>query len=301
MDNRSNLILYILPSPVKPMPPDRKRVSFLGPEGTFTDHAAHIYAGDEAERIPFPEMHQVVAALEANQVDEAVAPIENSIGGAIIDIVDYLIKSASARIKDELLLQIEQCLITLPGTNLADIKTVMSKPEALSQCRIYLDANLPDAERVPTASTVDAARIVSEGDNSTAAIGPARAAQMFNLPILAKPIQDRQNNTTRFVVLAHEDHEPTGSDKTSLVFSFMNRDAPGQLHAALGAFASRNVNLAHIESRPTGEELGSYVFVLDILGHRTDPEVAAALADLSKTASFLKVLGSYPKATEPSA
>lgn len=285
------------------MPTAKKRVSFLGPEGTFTDHAAHIYAGDEAERIPFPEMHQVVAALEANQVDEAVAPIENSIGGAIIDIVDYLIKSASARIKDELLLQIEQCLITRPGTTLADIKTVMSKPEALSQCRIFLDANLPNAERVPTPSTVDAARIVSEGegDKSTAAIGPARAAQMFKLPILAKPIQDRQNNTTRFVVLAHEDHEPTGDDKTSLVFSFMNRDAPGQLHAALGAFATRDVNLAHIESRPTGEELGTYVFVLDILGHRTDPQVAAALADLSRTASFLKVLGSYPKANEPSA
>ena len=278
-----------------------KRISFLGPEGTFTDHAAHIYAGDNAERIPFPEMHQVVAALEAGHVDEAVAPIENSIGGAIIDIVDYLIRSASARIKNELLLNIEQCLIAQPGTKPEDIKSVMSKPEALAQCRIYLENNLPNAERIPTPSTVEAVSNVKTGDKSAAAIGPARAAQLFQLPILAKPIQDRQNNTTRFVVLAHEDHEPTDSDKTSLVFSFMNRDAPGQLHAALGAFATRNINLAHIESRPTGEELGTYVFVLDILGHRTDPDITAALADISRTASFLKVLGSYPAAKEPAA
>ena len=278
-----------------------KRVSFLGPEGTFTDHAAHIYAGDDAERIPFPEMHQVVAALEAGQVDEAVAPIENSIGGAIIDIVDYLIRSPSARIKNELLVKIEQCLITQPGTKPEDIKAVMSKPEALAQCRIYLETHLPNAERIPTHSTVEAVRNVKEGHRSTAAIGPLRAAQLFKLPVLAKPIQDRLNNTTRFVVLAHEDHEPTGADKTSLVFSFMNRDAPGQLHTALGAFATRDINLAHIESRPTGEELGTYVFVLDILGHRTDSDIKAALADLSQTASFLKVLGSYPTAKEPTA
>ena len=275
------------------------RISYLGPEGTFTDHAVHLYAGGDAELVAFAEMNQVVAALEDGTVDEAVAPIENSIGGAIIDIVDYLIRSASARIKDELLLRIEQCLITLPGTQLSDIERVVSKPEALSQCRVYLDANLPNAERIPAISTVDAARGVrSGGDPTTAAIGPQRAADLIGLPVLAKPIQDRGNNVTRFVVLAHEDHEPTGSDKTSLVFSFMNRDAPGQLHAALGAFATRNVNLAHIESRPTGEELGNYVFVLDIIGHRTDPDISAALSEISRTASFLKVLGSYPIANE---
>ena len=272
----------------------RRRISYLGPEGTFTDHAAHIYAGDDMQRVPFKEMHQVVAALENGEVDEAVAPIENSIGGAIIDIVDYLIRSASARIKNELLLQIEQCLITQPGAKLSDITTVMSKPEALAQCRVYLEENLPNAERIPTPSTVEAAQNVKDGQPTSAAIGPERAAQLIGLPILAKPIQDRRNNVTRFVVLAHEDHEPTDSDKTSLVFSFLNRDAPGQLHSALGAFATRDINLAHIESRPTGDELGNYVFLLDILGHRTDANVKAALADISKTASFLKVLGSYP-------
>ena len=273
-----------------------QRISYLGPEGTFTDHAAHIYAGENMQRIPFNEMHQVVAALENDDVDQAIAPIENSIGGAIIDIVDYLIRSATARIKHELLLRIEQCLITQPGTQLQDINRVMSKPEALSQCRLYLDQHLPNAERISTISTVEAAQRVKDGNPTDAAVGPERAAQLVGLPILAKPIQDRRNNVTRFVVLAHEDHAPTGNDKTSLVFSFMNRDAPGQLHTALGAFASRNINLAHIESRPTGDELGNYVFVLDILGHRTAPDVTAALADLSRTASFMKVLGSYPTA-----
>lgn len=276
-----------------------RRVSYLGPIGTFTDHAADLYAGDDMERVAFAEMHQVVAALEAGTVDEAVAPIENSIGGAIIDIVDYLIRSPSARIKRELLLKIEQCLIGLPETDTSAVTHVLSKAEALAQCRTYLDANLPDAERTPAVSTVDAVRTVKErGDPTWVAVGPERAAQVGGLPILERPIQDRGNNVTRFVVLAREDHEPTGTDKTSLVFNFMNRDAPGQLHAALGAFATRGINLAHIESRPTGEELGNYVFVLDVVGHREDPEVAAALAELSRTASFLKVLGSYPAAQE---
>lgn len=276
-----------------------RRLSYLGPNGTFTDHAAHLYAGDDMERIGFAEMHQVVAALEDGSVDEAVAPIENSIGGAIIDIVDYLIRSASARIKRELLLRIEQCLIGLPETDLASVTKVMSKAEALAQCRTYLDSNLPNAERTPAVSTVDAVRIVKEqADPTCVAIGPERAAQVGGLPILERPIQDRGNNVTRFVVLAREDHEPTGADKTSLVFNFMNRDAPGQLHAALGAFSTRGINLAHIESRPTGEELGNYVFVLDVVGHRNDPDVGAALAELSGTASFLKVLGSYPAAQE---
>ena len=278
-------------------PESSKRISYLGPEGTFTDHAAHIYASDGDERVPYPEMNLVVGALENGEVDEAVVPIENSVGGAVIDTVDFLVRSEDARIKGELLLKIEQCLIAQPSTELGDIRSVVSKPEALSQCRIFLDTHLADATRIGAPSTVEAVMSVKTGGTERAAIGPRRAAELVGLPILADNIQDRQNNVTRFVILADEDHEPTGDDKTSIVFSFMNRDSPGQLHSALGPFARREINLAKIESRPTGEELGNYVFLMDIKGHRTDTIIAEALSELLDIASFVKVMGSYPVAS----
>ncbi len=243
-------------------------------------------------------MHRVVGALEDGEVDEAIAPIENSVGGAVIDIEDFLIGSSNVQIKGELLLRIEQCLIAHPGVDLSEIKIVRSKPEALSQCRVFLDANLPDAVRVGTASTVEAAYSVRTGPREVAAVGPQRAADLVGLPAVRSSIQDRQNNVTRFVILADADHEPTGSDKTSIAFSFMNRDTPGQLYKALEPFARRNINLTKIESRPTGDELGNYVFLLDFIGHRADPDISDTLEGLRELAPLVKVLGSYPVATE---
>lgn len=275
-----------------------KRISYLGPEGTFTDQACHVYAPKDWERVGFPEMHRVLGALEDGEVDEAIAPIENSVGGAVIDIEDFLVSSSNVQIKGELLLSIEQCLIAHDGVELSEIKVVRSKPEALSQCRLFLDANLPDAVRVGTASTVEAAYSVRTGPREVAAVGPQRAADLVGLPAIRSGIQDRQNNVTRFVILADSDHEPTGSDKTSIAFSFMNRDTPGQLYKALEPFARRNINLTKIESRPTGDELGNYVFLLDFIGHRTDPDIAETLDGLRELAPVVKVLGSYPVATE---
>ncbi len=243
-------------------------------------------------------MHLVVGALANNNVDEAIVPIENSVGGPVIDIEDFLVRAENVQIKGELLLSIDQCLIAQPGTKESDIRVVRSKPEALSQCRQFLDANLPNAERVGTASTVEAISSVKSGTHEAAAIGPRRAAELLGLPILASGIQDRRNNVTRFVMLAHQDHEATGADKTSIVFSFVNRDTPGQLYMALEPFASRNINLTHIASRPIGDELGNYVFLMDFLGHRSDPEISDTLNELRNIAPFVKVLGSYPIATE---
>ena len=257
-----------------------------------------MYAPDDWERVGYPEMHQVVGALEEGEVDEAIVPIENSVGGAVIDIEDFLVRSSNVQIKGELLLSIELCLIAHPGVDLSDIKTVRSKPEALSQCRMFLDAHLPHAVRIGTASTVEAAYIVRTGSRDVAAVGPQRAADLVGLPAIRSNIQDRQNNVTRFVILADEDHGPTGSDKTSIAFSFMNRDTPGQLYMALEPFARRNINLTKIESRPTGDELGNYVFLLDFAGHRTDLEISETLDGLRELAPVVKVLGSYPVATE---
>ena len=275
-----------------------KRISYLGPEGTFTDQACHVYAPENWERVGYPEMHRVLGALEDGDVDEAIAPIENSVGGAVIDIEDFLVRSTNAQIKGELLLSIELCLIAQPGVDLSEIKVVRSKPEALSQCRRFLDTHLPDAVRVGTASTVEAAYSVKTGSREVAAVGPQRAADLVGLHAIRSGIQDRKNNVTRFVILADADHEPTGSDKTSIVFSFMNRDTPGQLYMALEPFARRNINLTKIESRPTGDELGNYVFLLDFIGHRTDPEISETLEGLRELAPVVKVLGSYPIANE---
>ena len=273
-----------------------KRISYLGPEGTFSDHAAHIYASENWERVPYSEMNLELSALENGEVDEAIAPIENSIGGAVIDTVDFLIRSETVMIKSELLVKIEQCLITRAEVELANITQVISKPEALAQCRRFLEANIPLAERVGAPSTADAVNIVKSGSTEMAAIAPRRAADLAGLPVLFDNIQDRQNNVTRFVVLGYEDHEPTGNDKTSIAFSFLDRDSPGQLHAVLGIFARCHINLAKIESRPTGEELGRYVFLLDFLGHRKDSLISGVLSEMKEHASWVKVMGSYPVA-----
>ena len=279
-----------------------KRISHLGPEGTFTDQACHVYAPGDWERVGYPEMHQVVGALVGGEVDEAIVPIENSVGGAVIDIEDFLVQTPDIQIKGEMLLGIEQCLIAHPKfidrEDLSKIKVVRSKPEALSQCREFLDAHLPEAARVGTASTVEAVYRVKTGTADVSAIGPRRAADLAGLPVIRSGIQDRQNNVTRFVILGNSDHEATGSDKTSIAFSFMNRDTPGQLYKALEPFARRNINLTKIESRPTGDELGNYVFLLDFAGHRTDPEISETLNGLRELAPLVKVLGSYPIATE---
>ncbi len=271
-----------------------KRISHLGPEGTFTDQACHVYAPADWERVAFSEMHQVVGALVDGEVDEAIVPIENSVGGAVIDVVDFLVGISNVQIKGELLLGIEQCLIAHPGVDPSEIKVVRSKPEALTQCRKYLDTHLPNAVRVATASTVEAVYMVKSGTREVSAVGPHRAADLAGLPVIRSGIQDGQNNVTRFVMLASSDHEPTGTDKTSIAFSFMNRDTPGQLYKALEPFARRNINLTKIESRPTGEELGNYVFLLDFLGHRMDPEIVETLNGLREVAPMVKVLGSYP-------
>ena len=274
------------------------RISFLGPEGTFTDQASHVYAPEGCERVGYPEMHAVVGALVKGDVDEAIVPIENSVGGAVIDIMDFLVQTPGVQIRGEMLLGIEQCLIAHPGVDLSDIKVVRSKSEALSQCREFLGKHIPNAARVGTASTVEAVYRVKGEGREVAAIGPRRAAELADLPVIRAGIEDRSNNVTRFVILASTDHEPTGSDKTSIVFSFMNRDTPGQLYKALEPFARRDINLTKIESRPAGDELGNYVFLLDFIGHRTDPEIMETLEGLRELAPLVKVLGSYPLATE---
>jgi len=272
-----------------------KTVAFLGPEGTYTDEACFFYAPDE-ERIPFASLGLVTSALEEGKVDEAVVPIENSLGGTVIEVVDYLIGSKNANIIGEILLPIDHCLITRPGVQLGDIRVVMSKQEALTQCREFLSSELRFAEQIPTTSTAQAVTDLNEGDDRTAAIGPRRSAELAGLPILAQGIQDRQNNVTRFAVLSSNGSAIADSDKTSIAFDFDRPDAPGLVYSALRPFADRGINLLKIESRPTGKGMGNYIFLLDFEGQIDEPHVQEAIAELNKHTTTFKVFGTYPRA-----
>jgi prephenate dehydratase len=274
-----------------------KTVAFLGPEGTYTDEACFFYAPDD-ERIPFASLGLVTSALEDGEVDEAVVPIENSLGGTIIEVVDYLIKSKNAYIIAEILLPIDHCLITRPGVQLSDIRIVKSKQEALTQCREFLSNELRHAEQIATTSTALAVTDLKESDDRTAAIGPRRSAELVGLPIFKQGIQDRQNNVTRFAVLSSNGGVNTGSDKTSIAFDFDRSDGPGLVYGALSPFADRGINLLKIESRPTGKGMGNYIFLLDFEGQIDDEHVQEAITELRKHTSTFKVFGSYPRATE---
>jgi prephenate dehydratase len=272
-----------------------KKIAFLGPIGTYTDEASYLYA-PSAERVPFASLGLVMSALEEGNVDEAVVPIENSLGGTVIEVVDFLIASEKSQIKDEFLLPIDHCLITRPGVRLSDIRVVVSKQEALTQCRQFLARELRFAEQVPATSTALAVVDLKEADDRTAAIGPRRAAELAGLPVLAHGIQDRKNNVTRFAVLASSSMPPSGSDKTTIAFDFDKPDAPGLVYGAMRPFADRGINLTKIESRPTGTGMGNYIFLLDLEGHIDEPHVQQAITELQGHTSTFKVLGAYPRA-----
>ena len=272
-----------------------KKIAFLGPIGTYTDEASYLYA-PSAERVPFASLGLVTSALEEGNVDEAVVPIENSLGGTVIEVVDFLIASEKSQIKGEFLLPIDHCLITRPGVKLSDIRVVVSKQEALTQCRQFLARELRFAEQVPATSTALAVVDLKEADDRTAAIGPRRSAELAGLPVLAHGIQDRKNNVTRFAVLASSGMPPSGSDKTTIAFDFDKPDAPGLVYGAMRPFADRGINLTKIESRPTGTGMGNYIFLLDLEGHIDEPHVQQAITELQGYTSTFKVLGAYPRA-----
>ena len=270
-----------------------KRISYLGPPGTFSEEAVMRYAPN-ARRSHHQSIYGASLEVLKGGADAAVVPIENSLQGAVTDTLDFLIHEDDIlQIYAEVAIPIVHNLAAKPGMTMADIKTVYSHPQALGQCRYYLNARLPSASVAASLSTAAAVE-QAMGEEGAAAIAPRRAAELYGAAILASGIQDDESNTTRFVVLALQDHEATGDDKTSLCFSF-DEDAPGQLYGVMGEFARRGLNLSKIESRPTRMGLGRYYFLVDVDGHRTDPAVADALDGIRASASLLKIFGSYPR------
>ena len=275
------------------------RLAYLGPPGTFSEEAALRYQ-PSAELLPLSTEAAVVAAVDSGEADEGVLAIENSIEGSVTRTLDALIHESELSIRHELILPIEHCLIVRPGMAAAAVSAIYAHPQALNQCRKFLDRCFPDA-RQEAALSNSAAVEETMGREGSAAIGTGRAAQIYGAEVLARGIQDRNPNVTRFVILAREDHPRTGDDKTSFACAFAVEDRPGLLVGALEEFSQRSINLSKIESRPSRERLGTYIFLMDIDGHRADSVVAEALKCVKERCSFFRVLGSYPRYREPAA
>ena len=271
-----------------------RRIAYLGPPGTYSEQAALAYDA-AAERLPFPSVMAAAAAVEQGKADEAVVAIENSIEGSVTDTLDMLIHDSRLCIRKELVISIDHCLLAKPGQRAAAVEVVFSHSNALGQCREYLAEHFPRASVTASLSTVKAVEDMLASARRAAAIAPRRAADLYKVDVLAEGIQDRGGNETRFVVLAQHDSPRTGDDKTSIAFSFAEEDKPGQLHRAMGEFANRGINLNKIESRPSKESLGRYVFLVDLAGHREDAPLRDALKQVSSMTIMCKVFGSYPR------
>ncbi len=277
------------------------RVAFLGPPGTFTEEAL-LGQPDlaEADLVPMKSMPEVLAATAAGDVDLGFVALENSIEGSVLMVLDRLVFEESLLIQREAVLTVHQNLVGPPGMALADVRRVVSIPEAVAQCRRFLAESLPEAEIVAANSTAEAVRDVADNrPPGTAAVGASLAAKLYGLDVLAADIEDTPGaNQTRFVVVGRSGiPAPSGHDKTSIV-CFQREDHAGSLHGILGQFTARNINLTKLESRPTKHSLGDYCFIIDLEGHVDDEVVADCLRDLRVQLAGVKFLGSYPAAGE---
>lgn len=273
-------------------------VAYLGPEGTYTQAAAFKHFGQAAETRPYTAIDDVFRAVETGECPIGIVPVENSIEGTINRTLDRISDSplgicgeVTLRIEHNLLGNAELVANDAAGSSLANVKVVHAHPQALAQCRMWLDANLPAARRVAASSNAAGAELAVK-DPACVAIASATAAEIYNLEVLASNIEDNVSNTTRFIVVGAFEPVASGNDVTSLVVSAPHR--PGGLRKMLEPFESAGVSMSRIESRPSRSELWSYVFFIDVSGHRSDPVLAEALVALSTETRFMRILGSYP-------
>ncbi len=274
------------------------KIGFLGPEGTFTHDAALILKKDNDHNLKeYSSIQQLIYAVDDGEIDIGLVPIENALEGTVNLTVDILIHEVNLNIIGEVIIPIEHCLMAKEGIAIGDLTTILSHPQALAQCRRFLDSNVGDAKRVVTESTGAAASMVQESQFPWGAIANYRAADIYGLHVLKKGIQDHSGNSTRFIVLSKKEAGMTGNDKTTLAFSVDHQ--PGGLFQALKIFAHMGINLTKIESRPMRTLLGQYLFLVDLEGHKGEDRINQALDILYRQCEFFKILGSYPKYKDP--
>ena len=269
------------------------RIAFLGPVATFTHQACMQHFGLSGDFVPKKDIADVFDDVEKDRADFGVVPIENSTEGVVSHTLDKFVQS-NLKIYSEVMLEISLALLNRTG-KITDIVKVCSHPHAIAQCKNWVKGNLPNALVIDVSSTALAAQMAAE-DSSTAAIASIAAATLYDLRVIEKNIEDNSNNYTRFLVIGKNLAQRTGRDKTSLMFAI--KDAPGALYTMLKPFASRGLNLTKIESRPIKTKAWEYVFFVDLDGHISDEPVKDAVAELERSCSFLKILGSYPKSQQ---
>jgi len=265
-----------------------EKIAVLGPEGTWTHQAAIKKFGHAAEYLALASFREVFDLVVRGKADFGVLPIENSFNGAVFDTLDLFVESP-LKICGQILQRIEHAIMSTGSRE--QIEKIYSHPQALGQCKKWLEQQFPNALQVPVASTSLAAQMAAK-DPCVAAIATPLAAELYGLSILEHAIQDSATNTTRFLILGVEEREPTGDDRTSILFAI--HDKPGALFSALGAFEECEVNLSKIESRPSKQKEWEYIFHIDIAGHKSDEKVARAIEKLEEHCSMTKILGSYP-------
>ncbi len=271
------------------------RVAFQGELGAYSEMAVYSFFGQSAEVKPCKIFDDVFESVKTEDADYGVVPIENSIEGSVNRTYDLFLEY-DLKVCGEIIIRISHCLIAHKGTKLDQIKTVYSHPQALAQCRKFLEQNKLQA--ISTFDTAGSVKMVKEeGLMDAAAIASERAAQIYDMTILEKEIEDIKNNSTRFFVLNKQDSPYSGQDKTSIIFAA--KSVPGALHKILKEFADRNINLTKIESRPTKSTPWEYHFYLDFEGHRTETKCQQALESIKDKTLFVKILGSYKAANKP--
>ncbi|MEK7677397.1 MAG: prephenate dehydratase [Verrucomicrobiota bacterium] len=263
-------------------------IAYFGPEATFTHQAAIRRFGSSLRYVPLKTIADVFAEVSKNRADYGVVPVENSTEGIVTHTLDMFVDS-DLKIVAQIVLPIQHCLVG--NTKKEEIKKLFSHPQALAQCRAWIQDNLPRAEIIESSSTTRAAALAAAERNS-AAIASSLAAERYHLRVLEKDIQDNSANATRFLVLGRQCSPPTGHDRTSLMLSIA--DEVGALHRALAPMRRFKINMTKIESRPNKRKAWEYFFFVDCDGHVQEKKLAKAIAEIAKECNFVKVLGSYP-------
>ena len=267
------------------------KVGYLGPEGTFSQQAVHKHFGHSAHGMPMASIEEVFQEVSNGNADFGVVPVENSGQGTIQVTLDMFLTSP-LKICGEVELRVHQHLLSRSG-RIEDIERIYSHPMSLAQCSGWLRANLPKVERIPVSSNAEAARRARNADDAAAIAGES-AGHVYGLKKVAGPIEDRSDNTTRFLVLGRELFPPSGHDRTSLLVFI--RDRPGALYGVLEPLARRGISMNRIESRPAHGRLWQYAFFIDVAGHIDESPLKDALAEVGEHSGEVRVLGSYPVA-----
>lgn len=268
-----------------------KKIAYLGPEATFTHMAAKTKFGENAVYIPTKNIGEVFSHVETKRADYGVVPVENTNEGMVNYTLDKILDTELSII-GEVILKISHFLLS-KEEDLRKIKRIYSHPQALAQCRLWIEKNFPNIETIETKSTGEAAYLASCEEKS-AAIGSKLAKEMYDLKILREHIEDRAQNYTRFLIIGKEREKPTGNDKTSIVVAI--KDKVGALFNLMKPFAENKVNMTKIESRPSKQKPWDYIFFIDMDGHIEEEKIKHTLKEVEAQTKFLRVLGSYPKA-----